>query len=616
MKDESILEPVDAYNNKLKDLHHQNVTNYFDELVKKSGIKVEENKITVKKYKDFSNKANLEKNNESKARNIKTLLILLSVVLVIVGIFLIYAGITGGISLPSWCSILIGALSIIVSIIFVVLIKKKINNSIKKAKELKEKLLAQASEQKRQAWGQMKALNELYDWNIASELVEKTVPLIQMDQFFDNKKFEYLHNKYNLHDNNDPNVSTNFIQSGSILGNPFLILNTLNQRMVEHTYTGTLVIHWTTTSTDSKGHRVTHHHSQTLVATLRKPKPDYYYDTRLVYGNDAAPNLSFSRTPSGIKGKSEKEIEKFVEKGAKELEKKADKAVVDGSGFTRLGNDDFDVIFGAKNRDNEVDFRLMFTPLAQKNMLKILKSNEPYGDDFYFIKKKNINYIVSAHSQEFDYYCRPETFINFDYEAAKANFIEYNDNYFKALFADFAPLLSIPLYQQIKPKEYIYKNDMPSNIPSYEHESMANSFSKELLKHPDTATDVILKTSFEKRDGEADQVRIRAHSFKAIPQVDIIPTLGGDGRMHPVPVHWVLYEPIYKDTEMEILNYEADRNYFEKTCQNQDFIKYMNQFSQSNGIIYERGLMSVLVKRDLGSSDIEKIKSYMKKEGE
>ena len=50
MTDDLILEPLDKYNNLLKKLHHENSEKYFDDLVKKSGINVLENKTTVKKY--------------------------------------------------------------------------------------------------------------------------------------------------------------------------------------------------------------------------------------------------------------------------------------------------------------------------------------------------------------------------------------------------------------------------------------------------------------------------------------------------------------------------------------------------------------------------------------
>lgn len=616
MNNDSILEPVDLYNRELKELHNQNTIKCFEELTTKSGIKIEENKTTVSLYKTAVNKSNKEKSDIFKAKAWRIVLCILIVVFVLISISLIYGAVQGLLDLPNVASYLIASGLIVLCIVFVVIIVKVLNKEIRESKTLKQKYDKEASEHLSVAWDQMACLNRLYGWNIASELVEQTVPLIQMDQYFDCKKFEYLHEKYGLMDNTDPTTSTNFVQSGSIQGNPFLILNTYNQHMVSHTYTGSTVIHWTTVQRDSKGNSRTVHHSQTLVASLVKPKPDYYYDTKLVYGNDAAPNLVFSRSPSGVNGKDEKEIQKMVTCGEKKLEKKAEKSVSSGGNFTKLANSKFDVLFGAHNRNNEVEFRLLFTPLAQKNMIKLITCKAPYGDDFYFSKKKNLNYITSRHSQKTDYYCRPEIFTTYDYEAAKQFFINYNNNYFAALFFDFAPLLSIPMYQQIKPKEYIYKNTIHSNIPSYEHESLANSYDKDLFRPQDAATPQILKTQFIDKDGEGDYVKIVSHAFKATPQLTIIPKMGGDGRTHGVPVHWILYEPVSKETFMEVSAVNTERNEFANSMRNDEFRKYIATFNKNNAIIYERGLMSMLVNRQLDSNEVSKLKSFIKKEGE
>lgn len=40
--------------------------------------------------------------------------------------------------------------------------------------------------------------------------------------------------------------------------------------------------------------------------------------------------------------------------------------------ITLLANDEFEVLFRALNRNNEVQFRLLFTPLAQQNMIDLL----------------------------------------------------------------------------------------------------------------------------------------------------------------------------------------------------------------------------------------------------
>ena len=55
--------------------------------------------------------------------------------------------------------------------------------------------------------------------------------------------------------------------------------------------------------------------------------------------------------------------------------------------FTAMTNDKFDVLFGATDRTNETEFRLLFTPLAQNSMINLIENAKPYGDDFYFVKE-------------------------------------------------------------------------------------------------------------------------------------------------------------------------------------------------------------------------------------
>ena len=55
---ESIFEPLEYYRDYGKEAHRRNVFEYFEALVKKSGIDEEANKATVKKYYDTKNHIN------------------------------------------------------------------------------------------------------------------------------------------------------------------------------------------------------------------------------------------------------------------------------------------------------------------------------------------------------------------------------------------------------------------------------------------------------------------------------------------------------------------------------------------------------------------------------
>ena len=558
MKNFDLLEPEVLYTSELKDKHHENSVNYFNELVKTSGVNKEENKITCEEY---YNALDIMKNLEKKQRNLAILR----------GFFILL------------CFIIIG----IFLLIFVYKPKKKaLDELVKNQERIVSELLAKAN-------SQMAPLNALFESSIPSKIMETTTPLIDMDRIFDVKKYELLKEKYGLWGNEDEDSSTLDLQSGTILGNPFVVFKDLRKEMVMQRYEGHIIITYSVGSGQNR-HTVT----QTLTASVEKPKPVYSKETYLIYGNDAGTNLSFSRNPSNINSMDEKEIERYVKHHEKDLTKLAEKAMKKGGNYTPLGNPEFELFFGGLDRNNEVEYRLLFTPLAQKSMLEILKSKVGFGDDFRFVKDKGLNLISSRHSQGETLFTTKEEFMGFDFEKVEEHFLEFNDAYFKALFFDFAPLLAIPLYQQQKAHEYIYKNNVGSNFNCFEHEVVANKFDAKTFLPQNAATNCILKTSLVSKDKESDIVNVCAHSFKTVKRVQLVSKMGGDGRIHEIPVEWIEYIPVTRDEEIRISDLGEDNE-----------VKF-RKYGQKD-VIYAKGLVSSNKELNV---DINKLKSYMEKD--
>ena len=591
MTDNSILEPRKLYENQFKDKFKENAEEYFDNLVKESKINVDENRELVKKYKSCKNDENkvTEKMNSLKAW--KTLCIV-GIILSLILAFVFFAVITS-----TGLKVALIILCVALTILFIVLLVN-LNKKLKGVEDLVKKAKEKSSKALNLCWASMNALNQLYDWTICQDIMEKTTPLIDLDPYFDPNKFEYMHEKYGFGDATNPNQSTNYVLSGNINGNPFLMLNTFNTKMSTKTYSNSITIHWTTTSRDSKGNVQTHPHSEVLTATVEKPAPIYYYDTRLVYTNDGAPNLTFSRMPTVKDNLTDKDIDKMVKKGEVELQKKTEKAVRQGGTFNAMANTKFEVMFNAKNRDNETEFRLMFTPLAQQNMTDLLQ-NSPYHDDFAFYKDKYLNYIFSGHSQTQNYKIDPTEFAHYDIDQAKTQFLEITTNFFKGLYFDLAPLLSIPLYQQTKTHEYIYNIPYEAYNTKYEQEVMANQLDLNKLKHPETKTEVILKTKFNSKDSDTDYLTVTAYSYKTIKHTDICSKLGGDGRIHNIPVDWYEYVPLEKESQMAMSKVETSRYKFNNSNE------LINKLASQKTLAYERGLLSYIVSSNTTMKDIK-----------
>lgn len=604
LQNDALLEPLDGYNKLYKEQHLQNTVALFDELTKKGRVDVAANKKTVTEYK--LKLAEIKKTQKaiSKAKSLRIFLIVLSVILALAGAATLAAAIYRKVQL--WIGIVALVAALLLIIVFIVVICVSINRKIKYNEEVLNNLRQEAETLLNEAWTQMSGLNALYDWDIPQSLVTKTVPLIEMDENFDEEKFVYLREKYGLGKNDDKTRSTQFCQSGAILGNPFLILKDLKQNWVNQLYTGSITISWTETVRTKDGTR-TVHRTQVLTASLHKPKPVYCCETYLVYGNEACPDLTFSREPSGVSGLDEKRIEKKVRSKVKKLDKMAREALAEGDDYTRLGNDEFEALFGGTDRDNEVEYRMLFTPLAQKNILKLIKTPQPYGDDFTIHKIKKLNYVYSEHSQGFDYEVDPVNFIHYDYEEAAKNFIEINTTYFKSLYFDLAPLISIPLYQQTKSREFIYNKPYSSNVSCYEHESIANSFQKNLLKPEHSVTPSILKTELISKMDSADEVLITAYAYRGERRVTYISRMGGDGRIHAVPVVWIEYIPIERTTQMAVQKKRSSRSDFNLNSSRGQFKDTVSRFSDNGACLYERGVFAMLMRSRLTADVLKSI---------
>lgn len=593
MENLELLEPERLYKSQLKDQHHERVEKYLDDLVKKSQINKEENRATCDSL--YHVQAEIKQLNTRLGRS--KFLRVLCIIMIILGAFF---GVLGGIVIASGNGLagglMIGGgvLALVGGILLLALVYKKKARALNNMLDMKNK---EADQLKKRAQEQMMPLWVLIDEQVPAKLFHETAPLIEMDRLFDIQKYEFLKEQYGYQDINKENRSILGLQSGSILGNPFIFYKELEMNMVPHRYEGTLVITYTTTIRTSQGTR-TVTRTQTLHAYVTKPRPEYSTDTYLMYANEAAPRLSFSRNHSNINSYDEKGLEKYVRKHEKDLTDLANKQMKKGGTYTPLGNPEFELFFGGLDRDNEVEYRLLFTPLAQKSMLSLMKSNVGYGDDFTFKKRKMLNFITSVHSQGNALFCDPKMFYEIDYEVLKDKFISYNDNYFKSIFFDLAPLLSIPLYQQHKAHSYIYKGTVPTNFTRQEHEAIANRFDPKSFAHPDSKTQAILKTTAVK-NGIHDSVCVTAHTFDAIDRVDLVPVMGGDGRMHSVPVHWYEYIPLTQDTNVNVDDIGGDRVKFNSLG--------------NNNMIFNRGLVSYNQDEPLNIS-IEELKAKMAKE--
>lgn len=528
---EDIHDPLNEYKEVFRDRFLEVAKSTFDELAKEAKINQDHNRETcLKIYK-----------NEEQLTSIKSRLTAWRVVCV-----LLWIAVGAGILFVALKSELaVNTIVYIVAAVLVLIVLELawIHPKIKKYKTQSTELETLIQKDRDDAWRQMSKLNRLYDWDILPRMMVKTVPKIEFDPYFTTQRLMDLQKVYEWDGSFNRERSVIYSISGLIRGNPFVICRTRKMEMGTKTYTGYKTIYWTTRERDSDGNWHTVQHSQTLSANYTAPYPGYYEATRLIYGNTAAPDLIFERKQSGLASKAGSLSYKIK---TRKLRRKARK--LSQNDFAMMTNEDFEVAFDTSNRNNNQQFALLFTPLAQENMLKLLKDDSAgYGDDFNFYKHLMINTITADHMQDLNLDMNPDRFHHFDFEKAQKLFISINAEHFRALYFCLAPLLCIPMYQQIRSQEDIYGRDMKKESCFWEHEALANYWGDNRFKHPSCATQCILKTA-----REGDKVKVYAHGYYIEKRVAYVQVWGGDGNLHSVAVPWDEYLPITGTGSMAI----------------------------------------------------------------
>ena len=218
-----------------------------------------------------------------------------------------------------------------------------------------------------------------------------------------------------------------------------------------------------------------------------------------------------------------------------------------------MANREFDALFNATDRNHEVQFRLLFTALAQQEMLTLLTDDEVgYGDDFRFVKDRKINIVQPQHLAQRDITGDPALFHGYELAQARKFFNEYHTELFRALYFAIAPLLTIPLYQQHRSHRDIYGDLVGSRTCYWEHETVANYLGEDRFAHPSSVTRNILKTSARSEAGGGQGVRVTAYGFRGIDRVDVVSVYGGDGKYHNVSVPWVEYREVTQNRDLYV----------------------------------------------------------------
>ncbi len=553
MIEADVYEPLGRFDGEFRDAFAKNAEAMFDGLVRESGIDVRENRKTLAELRQLNTSAEKVQSKLDCLQSFRTLLTLAWIAAAGV-LFWNFLADSDLFSFPFDSLFDDSGITIIVLLVGVAaaaLCFFCLSPSIKSRRSALASLQEKIKTVKTKAWDQMAPLNALFDWDHTARLVEQTVPRIKLDPYFNESRMTELVEDFGWDCFEDPDRSVLCSQSGEINGNPFVVAQTLRKSTGTKTYHGSLRISWRETVSDSEGRPRTVTRSQTLYASVDKPIPVYSEEKFLLFGNDATPELSFSRRPSGLANVGDGFWDRRKKDRAVKKLESFSRNLDDDNNFTMMANKEFEVLFNCTNRSSEVHFRMLFTPLAQQQMILLLKDPKRigYGDDFLMEKRRKINKVVPKHLANTRIDTDPSQFYDYDYDQIRRKFLDFNNDFFKSVYFSLAPLLAVPLFQQTRTHKSIY--GLGPSFPSYwEHESQANYHGEEKFKHAQSVTRNILKAKITDTCSDTQSVAVTAYGYRGEPRTDYVSKFGGDGRFHDVPVHWTEYLPVSRTTTM------------------------------------------------------------------
>lgn len=558
---EDVYEPLALYRDRFKAEHAENTAAFFEKLVERSGVDGDANAATMTEIRALDAQLAAADSSRSNWKVLRAL----SVIIVIVGfiglVLFILPFLSPDIELPIRVNGLWAAICAAVAAAGIAFIAAKLNPAIRLLDERLRSLAEHREEKVAEASAQLAPLNRLYDWGMIAKLVQQTVPRLALDPYFSRARLDELYHSFGWDDSFNRDRSVLFAQSGEINGNPFVLAETLDFRMGTKTYHGSITISWQEREsyTDSEGRTRTRWvtRTETLHASVDKPAPEYSREKFLIYGNEAAPDLTFSRTPSSLSNAGDGFFSRWRMKRTVAKLEAFSRNLDDEYGYTIMSNRQFAALFHATDRNDEVQFRLLFTPLAQQQMLNLLRDKTVgFGDNFVFIKDRMINLVRPAHLATTDITAAPSLFHNYDLAAAREFFNAYSNAYFRALYFALAPVLTIPLYQQHRSHADIYASVLGKTASFWEHEAIANFHGQHAFEHDESVTENLLKTQAVRTDAGYTEVAVTAHGFRGEHRVDYVSKLGGDGNWHEIPVKWVEYIPVQRTSKLTVR--EAD----------------------------------------------------------
>lgn len=533
MSDLLAQDPVSGYKNIYKEAFAGSAEAFFDQAVKAGGVDPE---LNFKQARELDHLYSQQEKYDGR----KALWILLLCLLVI-------GWIVWGICL--WCKAAEGELHVVLFSLYtvaaIVFIFAKIVPELKRISGYLKELEKEISRKYAAAVEHLMGLYDSFGWHTFTALITQVIPQLKFDDFLSLQRVEDFRKNFGLRIADEDFSTMTNSHSGSFYGYPFIFTEDVNFKWGEKVWSGSLTVTYTQWITDSEGKRRSVQRVEVLTASVTRPYPEFHTVKNFFFGHDAAPELSYSRTPSSLSGESGF----FTALGKKYRMyklRKFERNLTDESQFTMMSNRDFELYYKSENRNDEIGFRLLFTPLAQQYMVTLLNDKETgFGDDFALEKSSKVTRIMAVHLNETQFVRAPFITEMYDLEKIRKSFLEESAHFFRSLYFTFAPLFLIPLYNE--PRSDAMEPEECITISQNELEGAANFYASHYA-HPASVTENYFNIEgFHKIPGGV-AATVRAVGFEGIPQVEHVPRVAGNGSVYLVPVPYTEYLEVVKET--------------------------------------------------------------------
>lgn len=408
---------------------------------------------------------------------------------------------------------------------------------------------------------EIKRLGELHTFQFTglisdltfSSMLTQIMPNVKFDEDVSTKN----QSKYNVTYTSLDTSAVIALKTGSIEGNPFSFITSRNTGFMNKTYTGSRVVEWTKVTKYTDGSKQTKKYTETLTGSIQKPAIMYSHSTNLVYYHEACDTLSFVRKPQKVKG----DVDEFVQKAEKKQIKKFENAAYINKDYTPLTNSTFEALFETQDRNDEINYRVFFSPVAQTNLAKLIKFNNEVGNDFSYQKNNQVHKIsnkTSAHDLVFGH----QDIEDFDIIKVKEKFHQKFLEFFDQVFFSISPILAIP---DLNEKCDQLVDDNFSNFPPDAHEMLVNNLPNSFYTPEGCIPTTIAKTGLIQKYENADHVAVRTTGYTISTAWDYATVKARrDGEYYNVPVQYDCYNAVSKESHFVIM--KTDLNKFGFYC--------------------------------------------------